>query len=170
MVIYVISDTHFGHQNMYKFTYALADGVERRVRAEFADAEEGDAAMIERWNAIVKPEDHVWHLGDVAMDRNSVLRVVPRLNGHKRLVLGNHDLDKVKLYSEVGFQKIVSSARKGKYILSHIPLHPQSLGELTSKPLINVHGHIHEKEPYGPQYRNVSVERINYTPIPLESL
>jgi calcineurin-like phosphoesterase family protein len=35
---------------------------------------------------------------------------------------------------------------------------------------VNVHGHIHQNEPYGPQYRNVSVERINYTPVPLESL
>lgn len=169
MIIYVVSDTHFGHQNMYKFTYTDADGIERRVREEFANAEEGDAAMIERWNSVVKPEDHVYHLGDVAMRRPDLERVVPRLNGHKRLILGNHDKEDVNHYRKLGFQKVYGSRRIDDFLLTHIPVHPNSLGE-SSRPLINVHGHIHKHKEYGPQYRNVSVERINYTPVPLHEL
>lgn len=52
-------------------------------------------------------------------------------------------------------------------LLSHIPLHPSSLPE---KAPINIHGHIHNKQAPGAQYRNVSVEMINYTPISIEEI
>lgn len=162
MRIFVISDTHFGHENMYKFT--TFDGV-TRVRSEFASADEGDREMIARWNAVVTIEDHIWHLGDVAFTKQG-LGLIRHLNGHKRLILGNHDKFDVRLYREVGFQKVQGYRmcdRTG--ILSHIPIHPESLGKR-----INVHGHIHDRPAFGPQYRNVSVEQINYTPVLLEAL
>lgn len=36
--------------------------------------------------------------------------------------------------------------------------------------LVNIHGHIYNKQVFGAQYRNVSVEMINYTPIALEEI
>ena len=54
-------------------------------------------------------------------------------------------------------------------ILSHIPLHPESLGRFRG----NVHGHVHNNvEPlhFGPRYYNVSVEAIDYTPVSLEDV
>ena len=160
--IWVISDTHFGHENMYKFV--CADGV-TRVRPEFASSLESDAEMVRRWNAVVRPEDHVYHLGDVCMDTARHLAVVKHLLGHKRLVLGNHDKGKMTEYLAAGFQKVFGYRQFDGFILSHIPLHPLSLGTR-----INVHGHLHQHPPYDKQYRNVSVERINYTPVLLESL
>lgn len=160
MRLWVISDTHFHHDNIYKFT--RADGT-TRVRPEFANAREGDRAMVERWNAVVRPDDHVWHLGDVTMGNN--LSLIALLNGHKRLLLGNHDKCKVRQYVEAGFQKVQAYRFCDRWgILSHIPIHPMSLGHR-----INIHGHTHERDEFGPQYRNVSVERINYTPVLLES-
>lgn len=158
--IFVISDTHFGHENIYKFTGE--DG--KRIRQEFADAKEGDAEMIRRWNEIVTDQDHVWHLGDFTMGNN--LWTVKLLKGHKRLILGNHDKCDVRAYREAGFQKVQGYKWHEKFILSHVPIHPEGLygGR------INVHGHIHEKPPYDERYRNVSVERIDYRPVLLDSL
>jgi calcineurin-like phosphoesterase family protein len=161
MRIFVISDTHFHHENMYKFT--REDGI-TRVRAEFASADEADRAMVQRWNAVVNIEDHVWHLGDVTVGNN--LTLVRHLNGHKRLLLGNHDRCDVRQYRDAGFQKVQSYRFCDRWgILSHIPLAKESLGDR-----INIHGHIHERAEYGPQYRNVSVERINYTPVLLDEV
>lgn len=163
--IFVISDTHFGHENMYGFTYTCG-GTERRVRHEFAGSADADAEMIKRWNATVEPEDHVYHLGDVAFG-SSGLAVVKYLTGHKRLVLGNHDKDKITNYLAAGFQKVSAYHYGFKgFMLSHIPLHPMSI----KSGWLNVHGHMHQRPPYSDQYRNVSVERINYTPVLLESL
>lgn len=146
---------------MYHFTGL--DGT--RVRKDFQNAVEGDRAMIERWNATVTPEDHVWHLGDVTMGNN--LSIIKELNGHKRLILGNHDRCDVRQYREAGFQKVQGYRFCDRWaIMSHIPLHPESLG----KGRINIHGHIHERPAFGPQYRNVCVEQTNYTPVLLESL
>jgi calcineurin-like phosphoesterase family protein len=161
--IFVISDTHFGHENMY--TFVTFDGV-TRVREAFASAVDADAEMVRRWNATVTPQDHVYHLGDVAMG-SQALRIVQHLNGHKRLILGNHDREPVLNYRGVGFQKVMGchQFRRGIWF-THIPMHSENLGPAG----INVHGHIHEKEPFSPQHRNVSVERVNYTPVLLESV
>jgi calcineurin-like phosphoesterase family protein len=158
--IFVISDTHFGHENMYKFV--TFDGTQR-IRPEFTSAAEADRFMVERWNATVLPEDHVWHLGDVTMGRD--LSIIKELSGQKRLILGNHDKCDVRKYRDAGFQKVQGYSWRDRWaILSHVPIHPESLGNK-----INIHGHIHERPSFGMQYKNVSVERINYTPVLLNS-
>lgn len=160
MKLFVISDTHFHHENIYKFT---TFGGTERVRPQFENAVEADREMVLRWNSVVTPEDHVWHLGDVTMGNN--LAIVKELNGHKRLLLGNHDRCTIEQYKQAGFQKVQAYRFCDRWgILSHIPLHPDTVGSR-----INIHGHIHERDEFGPQYRNVSVERINYTPVLLDS-
>lgn len=48
--------------------------------------------LIANWNAVVAPEDTVWHLGDFAFCTDPQFRtLLSRLNGHKNVVLGNHD-------------------------------------------------------------------------------
>ncbi len=159
--IFVISDTHFGRENIYKFETEA--GI--RVRPEFTSAAEGDAEMIRRWNATIRPQDHVYHLGDVAM-RKEHLTLVQHLAGKKRLIPGNHDIFEVKDYLAAGFQKICGYRVLDGWIMSHIPIHPDSLGRFRG----NVHGHIHERPSSAGRYINVSVEAIAYTPIPLASL
>ena len=124
--------------------------------------------MVKAWNSVVTPQDHIYHLGDLTMDRQCRPRfaaLVKSLNGHKRLILGNHDKWDVRAYREVGFQKVMAYRRFDKVILSHIPLHPFSLGEM-----VNLHGHIHEKDSPPGRYVNVSVERWNYLPQRLEDM
>ena len=170
MTIWLISDTHFGHTNMYTFTYKDRCGVERRVRERFRDVHEGDAYMRQRWCELVQPSDHVYHLGDVTMERSSnakewFVNMMRGLPGHKRLILGNHDHLSMDVYRDAGFQKIKGSHYMSQLLFTHYPVH---VAHMPRNCLANVHGHIHQNAtPAGP-YINMSVEVNAYEPVPLE--
>jgi calcineurin-like phosphoesterase family protein len=164
MTIWLISDTHFGHANILRFTGA--DGA--LIRPGFESLEAMHETIVDRWNAVVRPNDHVYHLGDVAMSIPSLqaAQIVCRLSGIKRLVRGNHDKYQTSQYVNMGFKELHGMRRLFDVWLTHAPLHPMSIG----RALGNVHGHIHEKpSPPGP-YLNVSVEAIAYTPVSLEEV
>lgn len=164
--IFVISDTHFGHQNMYQFLRADST----RVRHQFKDATEGDEAMVENWNRVVKPTDKVYHLGDVFINKNA-RHILRRLNGDKVLIKGNHDIFELKYYTEF-FRDIRAYHVLDRMILSHIPIYADGLERFKR----NIHGHLHEKivvdatKKADGRYVCVSVEQINYTPIELSEI
>jgi len=174
--IWVCSDHHFGHENILKFV----DGHDEPLRV-FADVEEMNWKMVDAHNSVVKPRDHVYMLGDVAMKQQEIAWV-KRLNGHKRLVRGNHDIYQTKTYIQNGFEEIYGVRVLNNMVLAHIPIHPESINK---RWLGNVHGHLHRgrvrKEVLvdtgigempelviDPRYLNVSMEMIDYTPITLE--
>lgn len=161
MNLFIISDTHFSHENMLIFR----DESGRRVRPEFSTYPEMDEAMVERWNAVVRPQDHVYHLGDVALGRKH-LEIVRRLNGHKRLVFGNHDIYDYTEYANVGFKKLMGMRVIDGFILTHVPVHEGSLGRFKA----NIHGHIHASKIPDSRYFNACVEHHNYTPIAFEDI
>ena len=157
---YFIGDTHFGHDAVYRFTHS--DG--SRVR-DFADnSEDGDAIMVERWNKVVKPNDRVYHLGDVAFPRRKLV-LLDQLNGNKILIKGNHDQFAVKDYMKY-FKDIRGAFELYKMMLTHIPIHPQQLERFDA----NIHGHIHDRTMGDRRYINVSVEMLNATPISLDEV
>jgi len=184
--IWVVSDTHFNHSNILNFTDDKGDPI--RV---FADSQEMDEIMIQRWNEVVRPGDKVYHLGDVVMGNDQegwMKKHWPRLMGQKRLIVGNHD--NIKMLACGGFFAKVEMWRVFKefgLLLSHVPLHPSSLGRAkngdgykmtmtvngnkeTFDCALNVHGHIHQqKSPAGP-YKCVCVEQTNYYPVNIEEL
>ena len=159
---FVYSDPHLQHDNIYNFI----DSQGRFVRPEFNNAAEGDAEMILRWNQTLTPQDHIWVLGDIGWGPN-VPEIIKSLNGHKRLVMGNHDTRDPREYREMGFQKVVGCHRYSRKIwMTHIPMAIEGIDD----GVVNIHGHIHEREPYGPKYRNVSVERIGYRPVLIDDV
>lgn len=174
---FLISDTHFGHTNTWeKFT--LEDGSPLRP---FTSTEEMDETMVDNWNKTVRPQDTVYHLGDVVIARRH-LETVKRLNGRKILIRGNHDIFKDKDYYEAGFEQIHGvRVFVDQFILSHIPLHPDCVGERFKR---NVHGHLHgnriTREMDGgmgatykeldPRYLSVCVEQINFTPVSFDDV
>jgi calcineurin-like phosphoesterase family protein len=171
--IWVVSDTHFNHVNILRFTDSKSGDL---IRPEFADVQEMNEIMIQRWNEVVRPGDKVYHLGDVVMgtDQESWMkRHWPRLMGQKRLIVGNHD--NIKMLASGGFFAKVEMWRvfsEFGLILSHVPLHESGLyrGASEGKQMLNVHGHIHQNaSPKGP-YRCVCVEQTNYRPINIEEL
>ena len=176
--IFFISDTHFGHDNMYKFVNW--DGTKCRPIAD--NAQEGDEIIIQRWNEMVGPKDKVYHLGDVAMKSGNIDQVMQRLNGQKVLIKGNHDKFQLGWYMKY-FKDIRGTVHiDGNYLLSHFPIHPDSKGKFVR----GLHGHIHNQTVYKdietsplvvkPQivrepdlwYRNCCVEANDFRPIPFE--
>lgn len=165
--IFVISDTHFGHENILKFSKEHGDPTR-----SFSSVEEMDELMIERWNSVVRAQDKVYHLGDFALGpgKQKIGDYVKRLNGHIRLIVGNHDrIAELSKY----IKKISLWRQFPEYglLFTHVPVHPSTLEENRfSKKPINVHGHIHQnKSPDGP-YKCVCVEQTNYTPVNIEEL
>ena len=131
--VFLVSDTHFGHTGVCRFT--RNDGV-TKLRP-WDSAEEMDEAMVKAWNERVKPTDKVYHLGDVVIARKS-LAIMRRLNGDKVLIRGNHDIYKDEDYSKY-FRSIRAYHVMNGMILSHIPLHSDSMGRFGT----NIHGHLH---------------------------
>lgn len=159
MKIFIISDTHFGHNNILNFTNK--DGTQLR---KFKSIIDHDELMIENWNKVVSNKDKVYHLGDVGFFSFSrCADVLKRLNGTKILIKGNHDHFKLSQYQQY-FKDIRASHILDKFILTHIPIHPESLYKWRA----NIHGHVHTNSLKDNNYFNTSVEVINYTPINFE--
>jgi len=99
--------------------------------------------------------------------------IANRLNGIKRLILGNHDCHRFDLYIR-HFQRLFGAHYWKRCILTHVPVHPQ---QLCGKYLLNVHGHLHSKEvKTGIHYANeekylgemVWVSHLNYFNVSVE--
>jgi len=176
--VFLVSDTHFGHMGVCKFT--RSDGV-TKLRP-WDSAEEMDEAMVTAWNETVRPSDKVYHLGDVVINRKS-LKTMARLNGDKVLIRGNHDIFPDVEYREY-FRELRAYHVMNGMILSHIPVHSDSLGRFG----VNIHGHTHANrvkkargvdaetgtvlysDEIDPRYHCVCVEQTNFRPILFEDV
>lgn len=171
----LISDQHYGHSNFLTFRDEAGDLIR-----PFSSVEEMDELMIERHNGTVRPQDKVYFLGDVCFSFRVLEKIMPRLNGIKVLIKGNHDNLKMSQYMQF-FKDVRGSHQLDEFVLTHIPIHPESIGRWAKG---NIHGHTHERNVMinspgnltemnnreDPRYINVCVEQINYTPISLEEI
>jgi calcineurin-like phosphoesterase family protein len=167
MTIWFASDHHFGHANLLGF--AADDGTP--ARSGFRDVDHMNETMIANHNRVVAPDDRVYFLGDVGFRKATLAAVLPRLNGRKRLILGNHDYSDrgmVRFYLE-HFQKILSwrhfTEPDCALICTHFPLHESAFLGRYPGTCVNVHGHIHRRRIPDRRYINVCVEQIGYTPV-----
>jgi calcineurin-like phosphoesterase family protein len=170
--VFLVSDTHFGHAGVCRFT--RNDGV-TKLRP-WDNPDEMDEFMVKAWNERVRPNDKVYHLGDVVINRKA-LGIMRRLNGDKVLIRGNHDIFKDTDYRE-HFRELRAYHVMNGMILSHIPIHPESLGRFG----VNIHGHLHANRVMLPgfngkitdivdvRYHCVCVEQTNFAPILFEDV
>lgn len=172
MTIFVISDTHFNHSNILKFTHADKTTM---LRPGFKDVDHMNETIINNWNKTVKPDDVVYHLGDFSFSSsNNISKFASRLNGRKRLILGNHDYEPKLYYPH--FQKISSWRQFGNdmfkktVFMCHYPLHASSYDYRTTKECIMIHGHLHQNLTGLDNYVNVCVEHTNYTPVAIDDI
>ena len=164
--IFFASDHHFGHTNI--LTFKRGDGSPLRA---FANITEHDEYMIAQHNKRVKACDKTYFCGDVVMSHKN-LHLLGRMNGEKILIKGNHDTAKLSQY-EPYFKDIRGSHQFSGIIMTHIPIHPESLARWG----VNIHGHLHYHrvpDQWGnpdKRYFNVSMECLDdYTPISLEEI
>jgi calcineurin-like phosphoesterase family protein len=165
MAVYFTSDSHFFHDRIREYS-----------KRPFASLEEMHDTLIKNWYDVVKPEDEVYHLGDLALvarsKKDQVADIVRQLPGTKHLVLGNHDRLSRTDYKEMGFE-VHTMARifmDGQRILmAHGPHrlegHDFDLG---------LCGHVHERwaetVQRGKRIINVGVDVRNFRPVTLEEL
>lgn len=201
--IWFTSDTHFGHGNIIKYCLRgygsraerLAefasydsnfDEMQQKSKLLFADPDEMNRVMIERWNSVVAPEDTVYHLGDFAMGNlKYVASYVEALNGRIRLVKGNHDCDSKwnvkKEVRDAGFESINDQlfveVDGYKLWLAHIPMStaPDKRNYERPDPTedydIALCGHVHDKfvvNDFG--NINVGCDNFEFTPRSLSEI
>lgn len=178
------SDTHFGHERILGLCNRPFDTVE--------DMNEG---LIDNWNSVVAPEDTVYHLGDVALGPWVQWDdILTRLNGHKVLVVGNHDrifaLEKERMrhrfeplyhgwFDQGMFEHLTAlELSNGMQVnLSHFPYNGDSHDgdrfdsmRMLDMGRVLLHGHTHSDKIFsrsakGTLQVHVGVDAWNYTPV-----
>ena len=180
MAIFFTADTHFFHRRIVDYCdrpFRTLDG--------HPDVKAMNEALIEQWNAAVRPQDVVYHLGDFGFGSPDKLHEVRRvLNGKMILIRGNHDhkIDKWILAND----EVHKSLMVGKVWLAHVPpineVPKNNYGlkfeEVPGEAHMLVCGHVHNLWDYrvyaahgqARAIANVGVDIYKYKPIPMESI
>ena len=170
-LVYFTSDTHFGHKNIIEF-----------CERPWNTVEEMNEALIKNWNSVVRENDIVFHLGDLQLGGGNQLMddILPKLNGHIILIIGNHDphnlkprhLDLIDDY----FEQLTVIIDGVQCVLTHCP---NGLPGRDPKWQFNLHGHLHSKKDEPQEqcsvklqenHYDVGVDNNNYTPISFDEI
>jgi calcineurin-like phosphoesterase family protein len=128
---------------------------------DYHDADSWENMIWLMWSMAINKKDTVWVLGDITMEKTKGYELLAKLNGFKKVVLGNHDKPQ-HVPELLKYVNSVSGMVKYKgYILTHCPIHESEIGRFTK----NIHGHVHENSLKDNGYLNVSCEAVDYTPI-----
>jgi Calcineurin-like phosphoesterase len=94
-----ISDTHFSHTNIIKYT-----------GRPFETVEEMNHCLIKNWNDCIDADDQVFFLGDFGLgDVDHLHSICSQLTGHKICIRGNHDRN-ASYMMRVGFSIVLEVA------------------------------------------------------------
>lgn len=148
-----ISDTHFSHTNIIRYT-----------GRPFETVEEMNRCLIKNWNDCIDANDQVFFLGDFGLgDVDHLHSICSQLKGHKICIRGNHDRN-ASFMMRVGFSTVLESAflKIGQRTveLIHVPSNP-------APSHYQLHGHVHEKRPgkIMSNQLNLCVEVWDYKPV-----
>lgn len=160
MAIWFTSDTHFGDPRILR--------IDRRP---FRDLPSHDAALISNWNAVVSPEDEVWHLGDFALGPSdeAVAAILAGLNGTKHLIIGNNDgpgtLTAPGWASIAHYTELTVDDRR--LVLCHYAF--RTWNRMGSG-VIDLHGHSHGKLKPMPKQYDVGVDAHGFVPVQIATI
>jgi calcineurin-like phosphoesterase family protein len=165
MKTYFTSDLHFGHANIIKY-----------CNRPFESSAGMDEGLIANFNARVRPEDVTYFLGDMFFcDAKRAIEIMHRLNGMKRLVLGNHDkLIRNQVPLQNLFDKIYPDLYEQSIDGIHVVMchYPLLTWNRAYRGAFMLHGHSHNTIPFDPKYRrlDVGVDAQGYAPIAWEEI
>lgn len=174
-MIYYISDTHLGDLRVFN-----------KCARPFMNLKEMEEEIKLKWNSIVREDDNVYVLGDLAEDDYvKVIDIFKTFKGHKHLIVGNHDLkmlEQIKMsgiFESIDYIKLIDD-RGRKVCLCHYPL--MDWMEF-SRGGYHIFGHIHNKTAKNnPSYAqikdfykdklgfNASVDVTGFKPVTLDEM
>ena len=162
--IFFTADPHFGHANVINY-----------CNRPFVDVYEMNQVLVQNWNRVVSKKDIVFVIGDFALaSSETIYHVFKSLNGHKNLIIGNHDKNFNKQPWEL-IDKMTNlliedpEIKDGQRItLCHYPMLSWYQSHRGSWQLFgHVHGGLSNKEGTRtvPTQLDVGVDVHNFTPI-----
>ena len=163
MTTFFTADTH------------LADAHILRMRA-FDTIALHDEALIARWNTRIAPEDDVWHVGDVfgGIGRDRCASLFSRLNGTKRLIIGNHDSNRVLelpwAAPPVDHVRLVLKSASGAEVRLYLSHYPMRSWPGLWRGTRHLYGHTHAMLPGTSQSCDVGVDAWDYRPASLDEI
>jgi calcineurin-like phosphoesterase family protein len=139
--IWFTSDTHFYHDKEF-----LWGG------RGFNSTEEMVEKLIQNWNSVVKPDDEVYHLGDVVLsDTEKGIEALKRLNGKIHIIRGNHDTDRrAAAYLEcpnvidVQWATMIKYKKRMFYLTHFYAVAKTPVDGENKQGIIVLHGHTHQ--------------------------
>jgi calcineurin-like phosphoesterase family protein len=143
MTDFFTSDTHFWHKKILEYC----------PNRPFENIEEMNQGLIDRWNERVRPEDHVYHLGDFSFGKyDKTEEILKQLNGNIHLILGNHDRvldsDLKRYFVNISPYKEFHVKKYGvPVVMFHYPI--ESWNRMHHKG-IHLHGHLHSTSGHHP--------------------
>jgi calcineurin-like phosphoesterase family protein len=158
--IYLLSDTHFGHDNIIKFCQR---------------PDNHEEVILNNISKTLSKNDILIHLGDFAFGKE-MDKWLQRYSGipcRKWHIRGNHDFRGYNTY--LNYFDFVGDTFSLNYQKLNIIFSHKPINVLGGDNDINIHGHLHNSNHHSYDYYsnkniNVSVEVIDYTPILLDDI
>lgn len=159
--LYLGHVAHFGHENIVKYNDRKTD-----------DILEMEELLVQAWNDTVRPNDTVFHLGDITggSDPAPYLR---RLNGRIKVIMGNHD--SYRLMRRALQEGLITGYVDTDYVrwnherfwLSH---YPHRAWRKSNKGSFHLYGHTHGDYPGVGRSMDVGVDAIGFAPISIDEV
>jgi calcineurin-like phosphoesterase family protein len=154
------ADSHFGHT-----------GIIGMCDRPYVGIEEHDRGLIEAWNAVVRPGDQVWHLGDFAYrcPPQRAKAIFDQLNGERHLILGNHDFkNNTRELGWASIHELTEVVVDGTTIvMCHYGLR---VWRNMRRGALHFYGHSHGRLPGTTQSQDVGVDCFGYAPATLPQI
>lgn len=156
MTRYVISDHHFYHNNIIEYT-----------NRSFKSVREMNDKMIEKWNNIISKDDTVIYGGDLLFGSvEKANQLIDDLNGSMMIIKGNHDSFSPDNIKAPTVEDTILQYDGFRFWYTH---RPDNIPDNWTQ--WKLHGHVHNDMDfidYQKNRVNVSVEVLDYNPIPLK--
>lgn len=167
-MIWFTGDWHFCHDREFVWK-----------ERGFNSVEEMNKAIVERYNECVAPDDTVYVLGDCALgDTARAIEYIKQLNGHKILIIGNHDSDeriktyiKEGLFEDIQFGFRLKASKRMRFYLSHYPTLVNNFDDPVK--VWNISAHTHSKERFEIKDKKiycVSLDAHDCYPVNIETI
>ena len=153
--VWFSSDLHFGHTNILKFC------PESRP---YTTVDDMNDAIINNFNAVIAPDDHLYLLGDIAFcSASKAADYLAAMNGKKFLIIGNHDhkalkdkkfrsqFESIDHYKEI---HLLNGPKKVPVMLLHYPCYSWNRMHHGA---YHLYGHVHGKHLEGMRGRHLDV-------------